>query len=237
MKRVVVLGALVSLSVLSAVVLAAAETDKEAVKQGLQELNDFIGSWKGSGSPDKPRPDPKDVWGEKIDWSWRFKGDDIMIRMDVENGKYLKQAEVRYLPAKKIYQVTVFTTDGKSRVFEGKFARDTLTVSRTDPDTKEFQQFKMNTAGDGVRFIYRYEHRPAGRTISVREFQVASTKEGESLASSPKKVECIVSGGLGTIPVSFNGVTYYVCCSGCKEAFNENPAKFVKEWEAKKGKK
>src|SRR5438128_2185345 len=50
----------------------------------------------------------------------------------------------------------------------------------------------------------------------------------------PKENECRVSGGLGTIPVSFNGVTYFVCCNGCKDAFNENPEKYVKEFLKKK---
>ena len=43
----------------------------------------------------------------------------------------------------------------------------------------------------------------------------------------------IVSGGLGTIRVSFKGETYYVCCSGCRDAFNEDPQKYVKEYKAK----
>jgi YHS domain-containing protein len=32
------------------------------------------------------------------------------------------------------------------------------------------------------------------------------------------------------------GVTYYVCCSGCRDAFNEDPEKYIKEYEAKKKK-
>ncbi|MFM7112038.1 MAG: YHS domain-containing protein, partial [Planctomycetota bacterium] len=45
-----------------------------------------------------------------------------------------------------------------------------------------------------------------------------------------------VSGGAGTSTVSFKGETFYVCCSGCRDAFNENPEKYVKEFKAKKGK-
>ena len=26
----------------------------------------------------------------------------------------------------------------------------------------------------------------------------------------------------------YKGKTYYVCCSGCRDAFNENPEKFLK---------
>ncbi|MBV9126060.1 MAG: YHS domain-containing protein [Planctomycetes bacterium] len=49
------------------------------------------------------------------------------------------------------------------------------------------------------------------------------------MAAREKKIECIVTGGLGTIPVSYKGITYYVCCTGCKQAFEDNPEKILKE--------
>jgi YHS domain len=66
---------------------------------------------------------------------------------------------------------------------------------------------------------------------------VACNKVGESLGAKEKKNLCIVTGGLGTSTVMYKGQTFYVCCSGCRDAFNENPEKFIKEWEAKKNKK
>jgi len=35
----------------------------------------------------------------------------------------------------------------------------------------------------------------------------------------------------------YKGQTYDVCCSDCLGAFNENPEKFIKQFEAKKNKK
>jgi YHS domain-containing protein len=43
----------------------------------------------------------------------------------------------------------------------------------------------------------------------------------------------VVSGGKGTMPVSYKGKTYYVCCSGCRDEFKENPEKYIAEYEAK----
>jgi len=39
---------------------------------------------------------------------------------------------------------------------------------------------------------------------------------------------------LGTIAVSYAGTTYYVCCTGCRDAFNDNPAKILAEYKARK---
>ncbi len=95
----------------------------------------------------------------------------------------------------------------------------------------------MNSAGDGLRFIYKTAHKPSGRTLFVRDYQVAFTKKGETFAASEKKPECVVTGGLGTSTVVYKGTTYYLCCSGCRDAFNENPEKFIKEFEERKRKK
>ena len=63
----------------------------------------------------------------------------------------------------------------------------------------------MNSAGDGVRFIYRTARKKEGTTIYVKENLVAATKEGEALGAEKKKSECVVSGGLGTQAITYKG--------------------------------
>lgn len=217
----------------------SASADRESGKEALKALQEFIGEWKGAGGPDKPRSDPRDpVWKETLVWSWRFKGDEAWLTLEVKGGKHLAGGELRYLPGKNKYQFTAAARDGGRQVFEGELKDETLRLERTDPDTKDTQLLSMNVAGDGVRFIYRAARRPAGGTIVRKEYLVAATKEGESLAAREKKNECVVSGGVGTMTVSYKGEVYYVCCSGCRDAFNENPEKYVAEFKAKKaGKK
>lgn len=211
--------------------LGASAADDDA-KTALQALNEFIGDWKGSGAPEKPRPEARETWQETVRWSWRFKGDDAWLTLKVENGKHLKSGELRYLTDRKRYQLT--TAD--KTVYEGELKGGYLTLERTDPATKEVQRLRMNSAGDGARFVYRAEHRPEGRTLFVKDYQVACTKIGETLGVQKKKAECVVTGGLGSMTVSYGGKTYYVCCSGCRDAFNEDPEKYIKEFEAKKKK-
>jgi hypothetical protein len=213
--------------------------DNAEIREALQVLQDFIGEWHGNGAPDKPRIDPRDpTWSETLTWTWRFKADDAWLTLEVKDGKLFKSGELHYLPAKKKYQLTALGTDGKKRTYEGEIKNEILKLEGTDLSTREVQQITMNTAGDGVRFIYHVGHKPPGSTLLRKDFVIGATKKGESLATSAKKIECVVSGGLGTIPVSYKGETYYVCCTGCRDAFNENPEKFIAEWKAKKaGKK
>jgi YHS domain-containing protein len=239
MKRLLALALLLAVPGLLLPAAAATDADGEEAKEKLKELQDYIGTWKGTGGPDKPKPGPRDPsWSETLDWSWRFKGDDAWLSLDVKNGKFVKAGRLRYLPGRKVYQLTATDKDGKKLVFEGTLKNETLTLQRRDPDGKGTQQFAMNVAGDGVRFIYRVAHRDEGKTYWVKDFLVACTKEGESLGRAEKKNECVVSGGLGTMPVTYKGETYWVCCSGCKDAFNENPEKYIAEFKARRaGKK
>ncbi|HEY1859002.1 MAG TPA: hypothetical protein VGG61_01530 [Gemmataceae bacterium] len=215
---------------------AADKPTENAAKEALKELNDYIGEWKGNGAPEKAKPTAKESWTETVNWSWRFKGDDAWITLDIKDGKFLKTGELRYLPEKKRYQLKAVDKSDNKLVFEGDLKDGYLTLDREDEKTKETQRLTMNLAAEGVRFIYRYSHKPEGKTLFVKDYQVACTKEGESLGASAKKNECVVSGGLGTIAVSFKGETFYVCCTGCRDAFNENPEKYVAEFKAKKKK-
>lgn len=235
MHRLLFVSLLVSCTLCAGVSPSRAADDDS--KAALQAFNEYIGDWKGSGGPERPRPDARDGWSEKLSWGWRFKGDDAWLRLQIQNGRHWQGGDLRFLPDKKVYQFTAETKDGKQAVFAGTIQKGYLVLERTDPQTKDLQQLRMNTAAEGARFVYRVARKPEGRTLFTPEYQVACTKEGESLGVREKKVECVVSGGLGTIAVVFKGTTYYVCCSGCRDAFVENPEKYIKEAEERKRKK
>ena len=152
----------------------------------------------------------------------------------MKQGKLFKQGTLRYLPAKEKYQLTLLDKADKARVYEGDFKKGTLTLDGPDPDGKSTRRIKVNIAGGGIRLVWTLYQRPEGRTVFNRHFQLAYTKDGESFGASAKKIECVVTGGLGKIPVSYMGGAYYICCTGCRDAFNENPAKIIQEYLARK---
>jgi hypothetical protein len=237
MKRLLALGLVMGLFISTATTPAAPTEVQKKMKTALRELQDFIGGWKGNGQT-KVRPGPRDpFWSETVRWGWRFKGDDCWLTVDFNGGKFLKSAEVRYLVKTKMYQLTGTPVEGKDKlVFDGTLNDDKLILERVDPKTKVVQRISMNLAAEGIRLIYRVERKPG--TIWNLEYMVAATKEGEALAGKKAKgPECVVSGGLGTMTVTYNGETFWVCCTGCRDAFNENPKKYVDEYKkAKAGK-
>jgi hypothetical protein len=128
----------------------------------------------------------------------------------------------------------VQTPANEKLVFTGPLQNRVLTMDRLDEKKKETQRLVF-TLLHSNRFIYRYEVKTPDRPLFTRLYQVGVTKEGEPFAGSGNATpECIVSGGLGTIKVNYNGKDFYVCCSGCRAAFKEEPEKYIKEYEEKK---
>jgi YHS domain-containing protein len=223
---------------LLAVGVACADPPKEKpAREALKPLNVLVGSWKGTGTPEgTPQERQKGHWQETVAWEWQFKDADAWLTVVFDKGKHFTRGELRYRPATDDFELAL-TTVGKDKVaYAGKLAGKQLALDRPVPEDKQVERLTFSLLHDN-RITYRLDTRPADGTIFTRKYLVGLTKEGEAFADvgRPER-ECIVSGGTGTTAVSFEGKTYYVCCSGCRDEFKANPKKYVDEWEAKRKK-
>jgi len=204
--------------------------DQEATKKALQAFNDYIGDWKGDA---EAKTGKSEFWKEGMAWGWKFnKEGPPSIKVEFKDSKYYSKGEITYLADKKKFQLTLTDKDKKDLVFEGEAKRNTLNFTHVDPSSMDKFNLKMFTTEEGALCSLELGVQAGGKGLEKKLFVVRSKKEGSALTGG-KKQECIVSGGVGTRAVSFNGKTYYVCCGGCADAFNENPKKFVDEWEKK----
>ncbi len=209
---------------------------KPTSREALQAFNDLIGSWRGTGLPESRAERQKGAWSETIKWEWQFSKDDTFLKVVFEKSKTWTDGQLRYLPDKETYQLSLTTTDKQTLRFEGTLKERTLTLERDDKEKKEAQRFILRLLHDN-RYLYQYEVKAEGKPTFVRQYQVGATKEGTTFAKTGEGgPECIVSGGPAAIKVMYKGQTYYVCCSGCKDAFLDDPEKFIKEAQAKKAK-
>lgn len=225
----------IALLILATIPGYGADTVKPlAPREALQPFNLLIGSWKGAGIPEgTPDERQKGHWNEKVAWSWQFKGDDAWLSVGFEEGKHFTKGELRYRADKNLFELNLTTTDKQNVIFQGVLKEKQLTLERVDESTKETQRI-LFTLLHHNRFVYRYEVKAADKTFFSKQYQVGATKVGVPFVEvGVSEKECVVSGGLGTIAVTHNGKTYYVCCTGCRDAFKETPDKFVKEFEEK----
>jgi hypothetical protein len=205
-----------------------------APREALQPFGDLIGSWRGTGTPVVPLGSKADFWSETIAWEWQFKDKDAWLKARFDKSKNFTGGELRYVADKDQFTFTVRTPAKETHIYAGSLKERVLTLERQQDG--EVHRLVL-TMLHPERHLYRYEVRLAGKVLFAKKYSVGATKEGVAFAGPDGKPECVVSGGLGTSTVSYMGKTYYVCCSGCRAEFNENPAKYVAEFEAKKAKK
>jgi YHS domain-containing protein len=207
----------------------AKPADLAKAKKALQEVQDFIGLWNLEGT--QKTGGTTNAWKEKVTWGWKFKDGDAWLTVDFSEGKgkFYQSGELRYDVEKKKYLLTLTPTgkDQPAQEFVGDFAKGALKAERKDPKTNDVYRITLNTVSEGERMAMKFDKQDGGKGLFSALFAMNGPKDG-LVSGGPKKPECIVSGGAASIPVSFNGKTYYVCCSGCRDEFNANPAKYVK---------
>jgi YHS domain-containing protein len=202
-------------------------TDQEA----LEPLAGLVGNWRGVGMVQ--RNVQKGAWKEAADWSWKLTRDSAALELKLEEGKYLKSAVVRPGPKSGEFSVEATLADGSSRTFVGTFN-----------DRKQLVATASGKPGDGpgritlsplhdTRFLMLLEA-PEGARNWKRLGEVGYTREGVAFAAGDSAPVCIVTGGRGTIAVKHKGETYYVCCSGCKQLFDDDPEGVIAQAKAKK---
>lgn len=228
-RRLLLLPALLT-GLLVCAVSADDKADAAKAKKALQEVGEFVGQWNLDAKPAKGSS-----WKETATWGWKFKKDDAWIEIELKDGKYLTKGELKYLADKKLYQLTATDKDKKTQVYTGEFKKGTLKLEAKDAKTNDVHRLTINTLSEGVRMAVNFEEQTGGKGPFTSVYKASGTKEGESFAggAATKKPECVVTGGVGTQAVSYNGKTYYVCCSGCRDEFNDNPKKYVDAFEKK----
>ncbi|MFO0845208.1 MAG: YHS domain-containing protein [Gemmataceae bacterium] len=227
------LALVVALGLLSA--RAGADPSRKSAREALQGFHDLIGSWKGSGTPQQGTREQRDrgFWQEAITWQWQFKDKDAWLRKPTSRRGSITGSSA-HSPREGCLRV-----EGDHR---GEGDTDVhRQARRQEADRRADRRDGEAGAAAGV-LAAALQPAPvlprgeAGGGVVHAGLPGGATKQ--EFASVDKGPECIVPGGLGTIPVAYKGKTYYVCCTGCRDAFREEPEKYIKEFEeAKKAKK
>ena len=200
-------------------------------KTALAEMNDLIGGWRGIGQPQ--RGSARGAWKETADWAWSFeKNKSPALVYSVEDGKHLRNVRLTYVPKTKEYRAEVTYADQTSRKFAGDLQKTKLSLI-SEPDAEGERQRLTVTRLNEKRTLVLLEREIAENRF-FRIAEVGYTREGTRLAiPGANGPECVVTGGRATTPVTFMGKTYYVCCTGCRQAFEDDPAGIIAEYEKK----
>ena len=237
---------LVSLLLSQVLVAAAADGDADgadriaADRQALGAWQVLVGEWRGVGQP--KRGSNRDAWREENAWSWHYVDGRAELVADVTDGRFFKRLQLR--PGDKPGQFVLMmtpregggeegsTSEGKPTRFAGGAVDGALVLTANEGDGPA--RVTIRTVADGDRLIVLYEKATGGGSF-IRQGEVASTRKGSAFATAAAAGrECVVTGGLGTIAVEHEGRTYYVCCGGCRDLFNDDPAGVLADYRQRK---
>ena len=227
--RFVVLVALAASLQLSPSYAADRQTDQEALKP----FGGFVGDWRGVGQLERGKT--KGAWRESANWAWKLSKDSAALAMTVEKGKYLKSALLKPGNAPGAYVLEAVLADGTSRVFQGKATDPTQPlILEASGKTTGLRRIKFTPLHE-TRLLMLLEASNEGDSKSLARLgEVGFTREGVAFASGDGAPVCIVTEGRGSSKVTYQGKTYWVCCSGCKDLFDDNPEAVLAEAEARK---
>jgi hypothetical protein len=218
---------------LLAILAADRPPTPKSAKQALMQLQGFVGDWRGVGQV--RRGSTRGAWSEKCGWAWNFDDDQTSLKFKIDDAKYLRDGSLQWNSVSKKYELAARGIQhGQSVKYtgqldeSGKLILEASEVSGSLPSRLSFRQ----VAG-GDRLIVLYERR-SGTKRFLRMAEVGYTRLGSNFGKGTNFIECVVTGGVGTIAVRHQGQTYYVCCTGCREYFDDDPEGVLAEYRERK---
>ncbi|RLS56559.1 MAG: YHS domain-containing protein [Planctomycetota bacterium] len=203
-----------------------------AHREALSHWNGLVGGWRGTGQP--RRGSPTGAWREDTAWAWSFSENETALVGTVTRGKLATTLKLTAGAQPGEYQIHWTSPEGTARTLLGKLADGKL-VCESSPDEQEEVHRITLTPLNEQRTLILFEKRRTEQQSYTRIAEVGYTREGTRLAAAGGgQPECVVTGGLGTIKVEHKGQSYYVCCTGCKQAFDDDPEGILAEYQARR---
>jgi hypothetical protein len=232
-------AALATLLVLAAALAIAEQADQQAAnhaqsKQRLAQLQQLVGSWRGVGQPQ--RGSIKDSWIEDSDWAWSFGKDGPALVTKLSQGKFFKRMALQSGGKSGQFVLVAAPAGGGEPIeYSGNLNdQQQLVLTAREPRDNLPERLSFRFVAEGNRLLILMEKRSAGGGSFARLAEVGYTRQGSGFGKVVTERECVVTGGQGTIAVTHNGQTHFVCCTGCRDYFNEQPDKVLAEYEARK---
>lgn len=214
---------------------------RQAAITALQPLQSLLGKWRGI-----TRKEVSDFKGiEAPEWVWDLRTDreNPSLVMSSPTGVYYRELRLSGAGAPDKFKLVATDAEGKQRVFAGTMAEPVEQFQEGGTTVQTKFRLLFEEPGDGKdrwqlaiaqqnndRYLVELSRlRPTG---PQRIDTIGHQREGTSVAKSDTDFgerKCIISGGLGTISVSYEGKTYWVCCTGCQAAFNEDPEGWLRD--------
>ncbi len=211
----------------------SAQNSSRDDKRALAAVQAYVGQWRGVGQP--KRGSNQGAWTEESAWAWRFDGGRAELVAQLRGSKYYSQLRLQAGEKPAEFALVASDIDDKKdnkespERFTGQLTDGALVLTADHPAIDRPARISLRLVAGGDRMLVLYEKRIGGRAFA-RLAEVGSTRKGSSFAKAQASgPQCVVTGGLGTIAVEHKGTKYYVCCTGCRDYFLDDPERVLAE--------
>ncbi|RMG36716.1 MAG: hypothetical protein D6725_10110, partial [Planctomycetota bacterium] len=211
----------------------------------------LVGQWRGVGQP--RRGSTRGAWRETLHWRWDFTTNAPRLVATPRESKLFQSLSVSWNEADARIVFSVALASGERGRFPVKagvtdFSAEAAAEPRRSADVPNgiaagapsgnnprarsewVLRLDLRKRNEDRFVVTLYRRHAASRSWS-RVAEVAYQRIGTRLAAfDTSGPVCVVTGGRGTIAVTHAGKTYYVCCSGCREAFEADPEGILREY-------
>ncbi len=225
-------GLIAGMILVSSACRAAAAVPVDEVPAAFAPFEHMVGGWKGTAAPTANRVKG---WAESHGWAWKFaSGKPVGMTVTFEGDKTLARGQLTFDEAARKYHLDGTDPAGKPVAFLGSLSADgkTLTLDRVGAAPEGKDRLIIRPNSNKIRYTLQLDRQEPGAPQYRSVIGVGLTKEGESFAAGGGGADlpkCILTGGAASMTVSFGGKSYPVCCTGCRDEFNDNPEKYAKK--------
>jgi len=192
-------------------------------KEAMQKIQLVVGEWRVTAMPRELKREP---WNEKAAWGFKIEKDEYSLALTATDAVFWKEAALRFDLKRQVYVLEAALVEGGKRTYEGKLAEKERLLTLEEATEGWPRQRAVFSLLRDNRFLIDIESQAAKGKDWTPLAQLGCTKEGVPFVRG-EGIKCIVTGGAGTIPVTHGGKTYYVCCTGCRAFFNNDPEKTI----------
>ncbi len=198
---------------------------------------EMVGQWRVSGQPKRGSSSGAWTTQSRIFWSEKseVRGPD-----DRSNHRTLiwnltsgpKSGTLKFVPdsiSGEFSRMTFKPVQGDERIFSRSstgitdhMVFESPASGKFDAERWSFQQRSRD------RWVILVESRKNQSSNWSRIVEMGMTRDGTTIAIGDGQKKCVVTGGQGDMEVKISGKSYFVCCSGCRDALLEDPEAFIK---------
>jgi hypothetical protein len=233
MKRNMAWLGLILIATLVAADDVAKESGAAVQKERLAKIQSLVGTWRGVGQPQ--RNSTKGSWIESADWAWKFADDGPSLALQLDQGKYFSSAELRAGEKDGEFALAAKSADKSAEAtYRGTADKEgNLSLTADKPAEGMPARISLRLVAGGDRLLVLLEKSAAAGSFA-RLAEIGYTRKGSGFGKGTTGPECVVTGGFGSIEVTYMGQKYFVCCTGCRDYFNDNPEEVLAEYKSRK---